>query len=526
MQAKAQPGLGSFERAILQQKYARAEEVQRDKHDKLFRSLERSRTKGLRLLSVRHRGALARLAERCQDENRRRKQNLRERLVATKSGVTGAWREHNCSRPDLGVVRGRHTSPERGASPGEKAPESGAPSPFSQELLTLRRDNCDEKIGNYSSVAKFIVAAADSDGVENIREDKGDSEQENSPLSVPLSSGAGFIGASSARGGRAMEDGGCDGKGKKWKSVREGRLLLFRGLTVDTGKGAFKAKEDHVVKCSNGAEEEIHYDTDSLKFPSAGLEAPPTGSSPTFLSGAITTLSKSDSNSDAIVVDGGSRGTNQGGGQIPISDSLGTSFQGPCTPEADRDTVGADTNTKAGSVFHGNDPTIHREASSLSHVSTDPRTRTNRKGNGLGRRRKGDTVTIADAAAYSAFGFAPPSSNRAVVGGAMSILSEEEVQALAALGRGAPNDPRLLLLTSPSSSEAWAEFVRDKIEPLLVARDGGCFDGGRYDHGGKRADGQVKSELLDGAVDKLASEMQAEEELIRRRLGMAPLSSR
>lgn len=151
-----------------------------------------------------------------------------------------------------------------------------------------------------------------------------------------------------------------------------------------------------------------------------------------------------------------------------------------------------------------------------------------------------------------------------LAGGAFGVLSEEEAQALAALGRGAPRDPRLLLSESPPQppsplrrrrqrqqpeSPWWAirqDLPHEASELAELAPDNGLrsgdgrgdgVGGGRFvrvggDCGGMmsgsaggRNVGRCPIDMLERAADKLARRIQAEEDLSRRRLGMASLPS-
>lgn len=157
----------------------------------------------------------------------------------------------------------------------------------------------------------------------------------------------------------------------------------------------------------------------------------------------------------------------------------------------------------------------------------------------LQRRRKhvAATVTLADSTTKGAN--PQRAANSFTSGGTsedancrtLSVLSEEEVLALATLGRGAPTDPRLLLLATPPAPpppmcrrEQQHENDESSVEMDSCSGDGG--DGG---DGGdvsgtqpvSREFGGGLQKVLERAADKLARNIQAEEEWSRRRLGMA-----
>lgn len=84
-----------LDRIAAQQKQLQAEEVQRDKHERLRGSLECSGTEELRLLSARQSGALGRLASRHRAAKHDREVELRGKLARVKGGIARLWREHN-----------------------------------------------------------------------------------------------------------------------------------------------------------------------------------------------------------------------------------------------------------------------------------------------------------------------------------------------------------------------------------------------------------------------------------------------
>ena len=124
----------------------------------------------------------------------------------------------------------------------------------------------------------------------------------------------------------------------------------------------------------------------------------------------------------------------------------------------------------------------------------------------------------------------------AFVSEAVGVLSEEEVQALAALGRGTPNDPRLLLVACRPPSEARVEVTCPTRDALTIVTrdtrddDDYCDKKSDQDSDGGRAVGTAVrgrgNTVLERAVDKLVPEMRAREEATRRSFGMASLLCR
>lgn len=168
------------------------------------------------------------------------------------------------------------------------------------------------------------------------------------------------------------------------------------------------------------------------------------------------------------------------------------------------------------------------------------------------RRRK----RITTAAAVTTVSAVKNADTDALLGDELfGVLSEGEAQALAALGRGAPDDPRLLLSTCPLPPQ-WRR--RHRPVPSSRTRLGRLTEDGALDSSGDNGLGsgvntygavgdgiesvegsrgavaeggipesdEARYAVLDRAMEKLARKIQAEEDLSRRKLGMAPLSMR
>lgn len=187
-----------------------------------------------------------------------------------------------------------------------------------------------------------------------------------------------------------------------------------------------------------------------------------------------------------------------------------------------------------------------RMASSPRFAATIRRKFSSKRGGALWRRKK----RINTAAAVETVS-AVTTVTDAIGDGSFGVLSEGEARALAALGRGAPHDPRLLLSTFPSpppqrrrqpgsSPRARVDELKEESALEPTPRDHGFEVGGDVDGyggngresvggGGRTAvDGGIygsnEYEVLDRAMEKLAKKIQAEEEFSRRQLGMAPSS--
>ncbi len=402
-QAEARAGrLGTSQGTIsLRQKQSQAEEVQRDKHERLLRALECSGAEEVRLLSARQRGALGRLATRTRNSERRRKEELRGQLVVIKGDVARLWREHNRSCWVGHLSSGGGGEPSS-AGDGKMAAPAGARFP---SLSGQRHDN--------GRAGKFDVIAP------------------------PVPSR--WTG----------EDGGVGGDGRQARR-REAEMTL-----VDVGP----------------------------EFPGEQRFS-------------ATTPGKKEVN-------------------------VGT-VRSSVSPSSER---------------KNHEKAIIKPSSSASVSKPFANTRRSR-GRARWRRKRADAacITIVDGTA---------------AGGALDVLTEEEAQALAALGRGAPRDPRRLLLSSPTLPARHRRQQQPQPEPPPSAHRGGVnvasesrvvavvdgttssgvvasasglvVDAGR----GRHVDCTMPEELegddvLDRAAEKLARKIRAEEELLRRRLGLVP----
>ncbi|CAN0053362.1 unnamed protein product [Ectocarpus fasciculatus] len=478
--ANARGGLGtiSLEKATLLQKQAQAKEIQADKHHQLRRALESLGAEELRLLSARQKGSLGRLANRSREGTRRRKMELRGKLAAVKRSIAREWREHNrshCRRSDGllssgGVDEG--ASRKRRVATGHGAGGRG--------------------IVASSAGQQQDPAHGEKRGGGDTTTDKSDVGEREAEIGTIEGGGQGDTGIETGGGGeREAEEAGAGtgmAEGPSGGISATGVNLVLSG----------NHEPDH-VECTAG--------TLSLNTVAAAM------------------IESKAENGKRTVPDLES-GTNKAQAEV----RTGVPTIPSCQPSAP--TAGLTSRASRG----------------------ERRSR---------RRRK--RVAARAAAAYPASALDTSLSkgnadDAFTVAGAFGVLSEEEAQALAALGRGAPSDARLLLLVS-SPSPAREGPQRHQLEPSSLAyqrlvlheeseqtaevhRDGfeiggyhGNGDGGDDDvlgvkgvSGGGTTSSSTKrggylEKVLDSAMDKLGREIQAEEDLSRRRLGMTPVPS-
>ncbi|CAM9490772.1 unnamed protein product [Laminaria digitata] len=476
LEAKARSGLDSLEKSSLRQKHAQAEEVQRDKHNRLLRSLERSRAEQLRLVSVRHHGALGRLTERRRDKNRRRKHELRERLAAAKGGIARTWKEHN-NRRYLFLL--------------------GAGSRASEKKRDDTRENKEEP-----PLGKRAVESAESAAT---------------PAGAAAGAAAGAPEAGAAAAAAAGEEAGAaaveaaaaaaPGGHEVEPQCQAGEVGELRGNTT-----AANAK----VAADGGFVPTKHTNTIPRTPPGYDCDSSSRGArvqtaAPTAGRGKKTCNFRPNTAADTTSVQ---QKKKQLVPRLPAR-----------RQRKPRASSTANTTSDSGRYY------LHTPRSlrcSFASCDLPPAPTANTSGDDSDLPEL--TATTTAALATTAF-----------VSGAVGVLSEKEVRALAALGRGTPNDPRLLLVASrPPSSEACVEEApRETRGGHMMMTTRRVRDDDHDDYRGKKSysyhthsdgdraagttvRGRGKS-VLDRAVDKLVPEMRAREEATRRTFGMASL---
>eukprot|EP00903_Cladosiphon_okamuranus_P006111 g6019.t1 len=439
LEAEAKPAgdlVMNLERITVQQKQVQAEGVQRDKHERLRRSLECSGTEELRLLAVRQNGALGRLAVRRRAAKHDREAELRGKLAQVKGGVARLWREHN-RRNRCGYGPRSSCADEQGGADGKLSGAEGGSRPT---------PSGGQQHGSFIDVRKY-----------------GDRK---TTIAIP--------GGASEEGG----DGGCVGKGEK-TAERDGQ----------EGEGG-----------------DIGTISDDENLSPSGQRGPgDDGMNPDWiLRSSFTTTA----------------GGMAAAPPVPAS-------------EVDQKKHGETTRT-----------------SSLPVPAAMGRGKPGSKPKGAPwRRRKHITTTTTDDVAA----LAADSAVAATTGdGSFGVLSDVEARALAALGRGAPDDPRLLFSTFPlppprrrqrpgPSSRAGPDELKEEGAIKSRPEDNGLVTGVDVDGCGDDdlegvADGRRATveagilrggkdyehdEVLERAMDKLARKIQADEEESRRQLGMS-----
>ena len=456
------------------QKQALAEKVQRDKHERLRRSLECSGAEGLRLLSVRQRGALGRLVVRRRAAKHDRETDLRGSLARVKGGVARLWREHN-----------RRRSRYCGGSGGSGGPRSsgGADAPAAGGGNGLRGAGGGGDRSRPKPSGGPPGGGGGGGGVVDRREDARDT------TAVPAS--AGEVGSSIDRGGEEGEE-ADGGDAREWR-----------------GSGTSSADDENLSASGRRRPGDDRMNPDgTIARASGGTTTAGRGNFEGGTAAATPPAPTSEVNDDKI------------------EETRTASSPGPSSTSSSR-------RRKAGSKRGGT-----------------PWERKN---------RAVATPGVAAAAAATGTAATAGTEDGAACDGSFGVLSEGELRALAALGRGAPDDPRLLLSTFPlppprrrqrplPSTRARADELEEKEERASESRSGnnglgtvllddgvdGCRAGGGFEsagedqrtavEGGACASNAYDEVLLDRAMDKLARKIRADEEMSRRELGMAPLS--
>ncbi|CAN0402079.1 unnamed protein product [Ectocarpus sp. 12 AP-2014] len=481
--ASARGGLGtiSLEKVTLLQKHAQAKEVQADKHHRLRRALESLGAEELRLLSVRQKGSLGRLATHSREGTRRRQMELRSKLAAVKRSIAREWREHNrshCRRSggllssddvDEGASRKRRATTGRGGGDGGGGGSMASSAGQQQDPVHGKKRGGGDTGTDVSDVGEREAEVGTIEGGE------GDAGIETR--------GGTESGAEEAAAGTGKAEGPSGGI-----STTGVNLVLSRNH-----------EPDH-AECTTG----------------------------TLPLGTVA----------AAVVEGKSE---DGTGTAPDLESGTNKAQAEVRTEVP--------------ATQSNQPPAPTAGFTI-RASKDHGERRLRR-----RRKRVAAAAYLVSAADTSFSTDTADDALAAGGGTFGVLSEEEAQALAALGRGAPSDARMLLLAS-SPSPARDVPQQHQLEPLSrayqglvlqkesgqtakVQRDGfdigdnhGNGDGGDDDvlgvgsvsGGGTTTSNSTKhggylEKVLDSAMDKLAREIQAKQDLSRRRLGMTPVPS-
>lgn len=497
--------------------------MQRDKHDRLLGTLERARAEALRLLAARHHGALGRLTERRLGEDRRRKQELRERLAAAKGNVSRAWKEHN--RSLFGDPS--QTPPVR--RPSAEAAKAATTIESEREVVGRScRQKGPASLGVTSTVgtgpAYTSPARSDNDGhkldAENNRVDnKLSSKQLESgddydcmSNSDTARAGDGFRGGGegdSVSGHEGGGDGGDrDGGGGGGASLVYGNssdvvkispaVPCSREKFVGDGdrggiiEELFASGETICPRVLDNSTVTCRDDKTCLREQDTSIEEEQRlGNSDTGISSTAVNLRVQPSSSTANNV------------AVGLSTGICEPTQAAVVGDFPKFSVATCGGLAA---IPEDSPSPSITPSAPSHTGNSNLVIPARG------RRKDQSVPPSNIFVYpspppvSAIGDGGGSSEESSTTpnptpmpmGNIGVLSEEEAQALAILGRGTPNDTHLLLSTSLFS----------KGNPLCNSRGAG---------------GGSTSDIMQRAVDKLVSKIREEQDLTRERLGIDSL---
>lgn len=473
---KAHSPLGGLEKIALQQQHTQAQEIQRDKHNRSLRNLERLRIENIRLLSTRHLGDLGRLSDRRRMKNRDRRQALRERLAAAKSEVKRAWREHNrflfrSTGAEHRAIPECADGEQRVAAFPERAPSGRSP----------------------EGLATNVGQPGKPDGLDGNTDESADSSAGKRQITSKLDRV------------NAFPERNCSGNVGGGDIDRRVRVSIANGNGLSQKSDEALDETHPVVGVSDNAYDVI--DLEARKLHSPGLE---------ISKAIVVAISSKDRTFRGAVaageMDAGNAHSGEGDGAFTTmfaADActfLGAASAGFGKVASESSRTGAASGAgkdKKREKRHGpsSATTCSVEAIATGYNGRRLPVRTRRK-----RALSAQAPSRADSPIATASDFP---------GRALGILSEEEMQALASLGRGAPNDPRLLL-AFPPPSQAWehSNFQGDDVG----------------DSADKQGDGIARGEesvdaIVDRAVDKLVLEMRAEEEATRRRFGMASLQA-
>lgn len=477
IQGRANYSLDQPEKSTLfQQQQLQAEAIQRQKHNRLLRSHERSRDETMRLLSVRNHRALRRLSERRHVETRRRKEELRQCLVAVKGEVARAWRKHNRSRgitvkglekpKNVGSVETPAESSKLEASPSSAGMAVAAPTQSElpkNEVLALRHRVAMKKATVISKPEMGLMDTNNGGNVDLLSQNFCQQEAGGSndiDRALP-GQDQGFGDGNVDHFGDGVSVGGCPTRKKN--DVAEPSSQETRA--EDKANTEPLLQNDHVSIERLGARGPGET---SLRQEEADaqLQAPTTDGED--VDDVIADMSSGGSSS--------CRGTPKG-----QNDEAGHVKSGTCT---------------SGDTANGDERAKHSKNA----------TSTVRQRGGAVYRKKRQGAEAVTGCSIPTFPNAEVNAPVGVLGSVIGVLSPAEANALLALGRIAPEGPDVLLTSPAGPLERWANVVEQ----------GNVQDG-------NEVAGNPEDNILDRAVDKLVAEIREKENSTRKRLGMAPL---
>lgn len=499
---------------LLQQKNSRAVEIQREKHSKLLRSLERAKSDALHVLAARHRGTISRLKESRREAERLQKQKLRRRLAEAKGNVARTWKAHN-----HGILSETRSPPKTPLTSQFTRPDSSSP----HHTAALP--------------ATATAAAAGASASSHEKENGGVADVGG----LPLSSCA----------GREDPTGGCSGGGV--------------GSSSNCGvSAATEGQRDDGVLRDGGETRDAVVSSRELQQQEQGQ-----GQGEEQGKAQVQEQQRQQHHLGAAVAEGrdGTSGNFEDGIRNLGDERRGSERQGTrktesaCTTAANANTsdrTGAGRFTAQPEYVAGPstvqapvaDATMRRAGNSTSGSQTRPR-KVGRRGigsDGGGGKRNDCTATKSPIGRHVPTCTTSPRKPRreealetrhenhngkvgksieksqnqtrtaaAALSLGIGVLDAEEIEALAALGRCAPNDPRRLL--GGFSSAAASTTSTDRVLSLeLLSQSGGDGSRGRGSVGGEEWDGAWDDAVVQRAAEKLAVNMQLEEDMTRRRL--------
>lgn len=463
---------------LLQQQQLQAEAIQRQKHNRLVRSHERSRDETMRLLSVRNRRALRRLSERHHVETRRRKEELHQCLVVIKGEVARAWRKHNRSRGITAKGLEKPKSVERVETPAEPSKLEASPAAVGMAAAPMQSE----------LPKKEVLALRHRVGM---KEATVISRPEMSLMDTNHGCNLDFLSPPNL----SQEVGGSHDIDQDLPGQDQG----FGDANVsDFGDGVLSNADHSVGSCQPRKEN--------------GLAKP---SSPETRTENTSNAEILQQNNQVSIDRVGARDleeTSLGQGEADAQ------LQSRTTDGEDRDDVITDMSSGGSSSSLGTPKCQNDEAgriksgtyTSSDAVKEDERAKHSKNATSMTRQRGGAMYRKKGQGAEVVTGCSIPTLPKAeviapvgVLGSVIGVLSPAEANALLALGRTAPD----VLLTSPAGPlERWAKVVeRGDVQD------------------GNEVVGNLDDNILDRAVDKLVAEIRENQNSTRKRLGMAPI---
>lgn len=462
---------------LLQQQQLQTGVIQRQKHNRLIGSHERLRDESMRLLSVRNHRALHRLSERRHVETRRRKEELRQCLVAVKGEVARAWRTHNRSRGITVKGLEKPKSVERVETPAESSKLEASPASAEMAAAPIHSGLPKKKVftlRHHVAMEETTVIAKPEMGLMDTNHGCNLDLLTSPNLGQQEAGGSYDIDQDQDFGDANVGDFSDGALSNADHSVRSCQPRKENGLAKSSSPETRAEDTANTERLLQNNQVSI----DRVEARDLGETSLGQGEADARLQSQTT---------DGEDLDDVITGMSSGGS----SSSLGS-------PKSQHDEAGrikSGTCTSDNAVKGGEPAKQSKNATSMT-----------RQHGGTVYRKKRQGAEVVTGCSIPTLPKAEVIAPVGVLGSVIGVLSPAEANALLTLGRSAQEGPDVLLTSPAGPLERWAKVVeRGDVQD------------------GKEVVENSEDDILDRAVDKLVAEIIEKQNLTRKRLGMAPI---